>query len=284
MKILLGDNQFFGINHADLNKAKKTKDKFGKLSEINKFIIQALDKGVNGFMINSNDLGFKVVDSFKFKERNTECHYSIPYPHKYASMVNESGILSLMYFVLKKVRFSDLGRVIKFVLTFNLSHLIPIILRLEIPKNLPKGSVIYIQNIVTDLILGLKNGDNLLKDFINSVHNMGYKAGLITLNPGFVRSKLENHFKHSELYMCFNMNYVGFNVFPSKNKVESEVEYIKKNTSWKLIAMSVMSSGKSGVSISESLNYIKAQSLDYLVIGSSNIENIEANIKTLNNE
>ena len=34
---------------------------------------------MNGFMINSNDIGYKIIEKFKFKKYATECHYSIPY-------------------------------------------------------------------------------------------------------------------------------------------------------------------------------------------------------------
>ena len=38
MKIILGDNQFFGVNHFDLKKGEKTKNKFDNTSKIERFI------------------------------------------------------------------------------------------------------------------------------------------------------------------------------------------------------------------------------------------------------
>ena len=35
MKIILGDNQFFGVNHFDLNKGKETKLKFDTNLKLN---------------------------------------------------------------------------------------------------------------------------------------------------------------------------------------------------------------------------------------------------------
>ena len=94
MKIILGDNQFFGVNHFDLKKGEKTKLKFDTTKKIKAFIDDSLNIGVNGFMINSNQMGYELITSFDF-DNNKEIHYSIPYPHKYASMVNENGMLSL---------------------------------------------------------------------------------------------------------------------------------------------------------------------------------------------
>ena len=45
MKLILGDNQFFGINHADFDKALKTKEIFMNEDSINSFIKQALKCG-----------------------------------------------------------------------------------------------------------------------------------------------------------------------------------------------------------------------------------------------
>ena len=88
MKIILGDNQFFGVNHFDLNKGEKTKLKFETIIKIESFINKSLEIGLDGFMINSNEKGYQIICDCDF-DSSKEIHYSIPYPHKYASMVNE---------------------------------------------------------------------------------------------------------------------------------------------------------------------------------------------------
>ena len=277
MKLILGDNQFFGVNHADLNKAAMTRELFSSNDSITDFIKESLDIGLDGFMINSNDLGFKVVERFDFKNQNAECHYSIPYPHKYAGIVNDSGMIALVSLVLNQLRLGDMLSVMKFIFTFNAAHLLPIIVRMEIPKSLPKGSVIYLQNVVTDLTMGLNNGDKILSAYIQVVRSMGYIPGLITLNPTNLIEVIKKSHSKDELILCFNINYSGFNVFPSVSKVEEAILDAKNNTNWKLMGMSVFSSGSKGISITESINYIKSLRLDYVVFGSSKLLNIEKN-------
>lgn len=277
MKLILGDNQFFGVNHADLKKASLTREIFGSYENINDFIKNSLSIGLDGFMINSNDLGFKVVEEFDFKNQKAECHYSIPYPHKYAGIVNDSGMIALVSLVLKQLSFRDVFSVLKFALSFNAVHLLPIIVRMEIPKTLPKGSVVYLQNIVTDLIMGLNNGDKILSAYVKSVKAMGYAPGLITLNPTNLMDVLKKSHSEDEVFLCFNINYAGFNVFPSVSKVEDAIVDARKNTNWKLMGMSVFSSGSKGISIKESIDYVKSLSLDYVVFGSSKLSNIEKN-------
>jgi hypothetical protein len=279
MKILLGDNQFFGINHADLKKALETQQKFSTKEKITSFIIKSLNIGLDGFMINSNKLGYDVVQEYPFQiNPKVECHYSIPYPHKYASMVNEAGVLSLLSFIIKNIRFTDLLNVIRFIYSSNVIFLLPIIVRLETPKALPKGSVIYLQNIITDLVLGLNNGNKIIERFIETVESLGYKAGIITLNPRHFRTKLIKSSGNKDLYLCFNINKSGFNVFPSVNEVQEEIKFIKANTKWNLVGMSIFSSGSTRFTIPESIDYIKSLPLDYVVFGSSNLTNIESNL------
>ena len=277
MKLILGDNQFFGVNHADLKKAAITREMFSTHISISDFIKKSLKMGLDGFMINSNDLGFKVVEEFDFKNLAVECHYSIPYPHKYAGIVNDSGMIALLTLVLRQLRLRDIISVLKFAFSFNAAHLLPIIVRMEIPKSLPKGSIVYLQNVITDLTMGLKNGDKIITSYINSVKSMGYKPGLITLNPIVIIEALKKSHLQDEVFLCFNINYSGFNVFPSVSKVEEAIFEAKESTPWKLMGMSIFSSGSKGISIKDSIDYIKSLPLDYVVFGSSKLSNIEKN-------
>ena len=274
MKIILGDNQFFGINHFDLEKGEKTKLKFDSTKKIEAFINDSLEIGLDGFMINSNERGYEIVNSSKF-DLTKEIHYSIPYPHKYASMVNENGLLSLFEHVIKNTSLiKNIIGGVKLVATQNLKSITPLALNLEVPKNLKKGSYVYMQNIITDLLLGMGRGD-ILVEFIKSVYNMGYKPGIITLNPIMFDKLLKNEQEAEwlkDLIVCFNINKEGFNVFPSLDFVE---DFIESSPKYKLMGMSIFASG--AANIPHSINYIKKLKLDYVVFGSSRLENIKSN-------
>ena len=279
MKIILGDNQFFGVNHFDLKKGQKTKLKFDTAKKIEAFINDSLEIGLDGFMINSNQKGYEMIDNCKFSS-NKEIHYSVPYPHKYASMVNEKGMMSLFSYVFKNTSFiKNIISGIKLVTTQDLKSITPLALNLEVPKNLKKGSYVYLQNIITDLLLGLGRGDILI-EFIKEVFNMGYKPGIITLNPIMFDKLLKNEqeakwLKH--LIVCFNINKEGFNVFPCLETVE---DFVGSRRIYKLMGMSIFASG--AANIPHSINYIKKLNLDYVVFGSSRLENIKSNFQLFN--
>ena len=130
------------------------------------------------------------------------------------------------------------------------------------------------QNIITDLLLGMGRGDILI-EFIKAVSKMGYKPGIITLNPVLLDKILRTNQEtkwFKDLIVCFNINKEGFNVFPSLGAVE---DFIKSGPKYKLMGMSVFSSGAGN--IHDSINYIKEFKLDYVVFGSSRLENIKLN-------
>lgn len=280
MKIILGDNQFFGVNHFDLKKGDKTKIMFDSTEKIQTFINESLKIGLNGFMINSNAKGYQIVNTCRF-DSNKEIHYSIPYPHKYASMVNEKGMMSLLGYLIKNTSLTkNLMGGIKLLMTQNLKSITPLTLNLEIPKNLKKGSYVYLQNIITDLLIGMGRGDIII-EFIESIFKMGYKPGMITMNPIMldeVLSNSRNSIWYKDLIVCFNINKEGFNVFPSLKSVEN---FIASKPGYKLMGMSIFSSG--GSNIPNSINYIKKLRLDYVVFGSSRIENIKSNFNLFKN-
>ena len=279
MKIILGDNQFFGVNHFDLNKGEKTKLKFDTKIKIESFIKDSLEVGLDGFMINSNDIGYDIISSSEF-DNAKEIHYSIPYPHKYASMINEKGMMSLLGHVIKNTSFlKNIIGGVKLISTQNLRSITPLALNLEVPKDLKKGSYIHLQNIITDLLLGMGRGDILI-EFIKYVVKMGYRPGIITLNPIMLDNVIKNEedaILLKDLIVCFNINKEGFNVFPSLDSVEC---FIESRPNYKLMGMSVFASGASN--IPESVKYIKKLNLDYVVFGSSRIENIKSNLNLFN--
>lgn len=278
MKIILGDNQFFGVNHFDLQKGEETKSKFDDTNKIRSFIDLSLECGLDGFMINSNEKGYEIINNTDF-DLSKEVHYSIPYPHKYASMVNENGMMSLLSYLIKNTSmFQNIIGGVKLVANRNLKSITPLALNLEVPNNLRIGSYIYMQNIITDMLMGMGRGDILI-EFIESVVRLGYKPGIITLNPLMfdrLLKKYKNTNSIKDLIVCFNINKQGFNVFPSLKQVEN---FIQSGPKYKLMGMSIFASG--AAKIPESIDYIKKLNLDYVVFGSSSIENVKSNVNLL---
>ena len=54
-KVILGDNQFFAVNHASDEKARAQSIRFKEDAAIIKVIDQAMDLGINTFMCTTHD-------------------------------------------------------------------------------------------------------------------------------------------------------------------------------------------------------------------------------------
>ena len=52
--IILGDNQFFGVNHMSQDKGRASYEKFKNLDEIKKTIYFALENGVKGLFFSTH--------------------------------------------------------------------------------------------------------------------------------------------------------------------------------------------------------------------------------------
>ena len=68
------------------------------------------------------------------------------------------------------------------------------------------------------------------------------------------------------------------NVFPSLGIVE---DFIKSRPKYKLMGMSIFASGASN--IPSSVSDIKKLELDYVVFGTSRLENVKSNLNLFNN-
>ena len=104
-------------------------------------------------------------------------------------MVNEKGMMSLMLYLIKNT--SILKNIIggfKLLFSQNLKSLV-LSFKFRNSNNLRKGSYV-LQNIITDMMIGLGRFDIIL-EFIDSVNKLGYKPGIITLNPIILNDLLE---------------------------------------------------------------------------------------------
>jgi len=71
-KIILGDNQFFGINHMSEEKAQQLAEKFYDINNIFKVYQNAFDAGIRAIMLNSNDRAKDICNHF----RNNKSKYA----------------------------------------------------------------------------------------------------------------------------------------------------------------------------------------------------------------
>jgi hypothetical protein len=286
-KIIFGDNQFFGINHMSQEKAQALAEKFFDIHKIFQVYDMAIDSGIKGIMLNSNDRAKDICDYFrehKNKYQDIGWYPSIPYPHKYANLVTEKGIFP----AISEVIFKDnsaldvLGIVSKggmAVLGKDTDKMMQMLVDVEM--KVFKGlhiKAIFLQNIITDLILGYGIKEIFYEycEYIRKKYNA--LPGLITQNLPYLLSKLQE-WGIKEMVICSSFNKIGYLMSPDVN---SYIETAKNNNpaEYQLIAMSTLASG--AIPPKEAYEFINQQNIQSVVFGASERKHIEETVKLIN--
>jgi hypothetical protein len=285
-KIILGDNQFFGINHMSQEKAQQLAENFFDIKNIYKVYDCAFANGIQSVMLNSNDRAKEICDYFR--EHKSQYGYlswypSIPYPHKYANMVNEKGIFPAINDVLFKnnTALGVLGMVAKgsmAVLNKDAIELMKMLVDVEV--KIYKGlnvKAIFLQNIIVDLLLGY-DVKAIFYEYCEYIRKK-YNAipGLITQNMPYLKKKLEE-WGIEEVVICSSINKIGYLMSPN---TQSYVDAIQNNNpeKYQLMAMSTMASG--AIRAKEAYQFINSLNLQSVVFGASSEKNIQETVSLI---
>jgi hypothetical protein len=278
-KIVFGDNQFFGINHMSQEKAQQLAEIFYNIDSIIRVYDMVYSAGVRGFMLNSNDRAVEITDYFKknsSKYPDLSWYPSIPYPHKYANLISEKGIIPTINDVLFKDNsaLGVLGMMAKggaAIINKDAIRLMQMLIDIEM--RMFKGlnvKVVFLQNIITDLILGFDIKEIFIEycSYVSKKYNV--LPGLITQNMPILKSKLET-WGIENVVICSSFNKIGYLMSPS---VESYIDSASKNDSskYQLMAMSTLASG--AISAKMAYEFINGQNIQSVVFGASSQKNI----------
>lgn len=285
-KIVFGDNQFFGINHRSQEKAEEMLKRFGNIDNIFEVYDNAFDCGVKAVMLNSNERAAAICDRFrenKSKYGELAWYPSIPYPHKYANMVNELGIFPAISEVLFKGNTAGgvlgmIGKGATAVLGKDALKMMEMLIDVE--YKMFKGldvKCLFLQNVITDLILGY-NIKDVFEHYCEYIRKK-YKVlpGFITLNMPYLKGKLEE-WGIDEVVICSSINAAGFNMHPSKEEYERVIA-ANDPSKYQLMAMNVLASGS--ITVQQSFDYINSLNLQSVVFGASSKGHIKSSVDAI---
>lgn len=276
--IIFGDNQFFGINHMSEAKAQSLSERFSDLKAITDVIDIAYDCGIRGLMLNANERAKEICDYFRsdpMRYSNLRLYPSIPYPHKYANSIAEKGIFN----TLADVIISDntagniIGILTKGSISFFEKNMIKamellIDAEMKIFRELDV-KVIFLQNIVTDFLLGFGVKDVFIAYNSYIKEKYGAEPGYITMNlpkltDFLLDCKIENP------VICSSINKIGYFMNPNMMSYEKVI----KEKKFRLIAMSIFASG--AIKPREAIQYVCSQNnIESIVFGASSRQHIE---------
>ncbi|MEY2811741.1 MAG: hypothetical protein RI991_736 [Bacteroidota bacterium] len=274
-RILFGDNQFFGINHVSDEKSRQLSIKFRKDDAVLKTLKIVQQNSVNSFMCTTHD---RMIDISKamhqdLQLRKMNIYPCLPYAHKYANAVTELGIMgTVKQYVPGNFMTSLLKGGVAYVSKDYISMMeLMVDAELKMFKN-ATTPVVFLQNVVTDLLLGLGMG-KVLKAFHDHIKNKyNVEAGFITMNlPKLTELLQANGIAYP--IICSSINHEGFRMSGGKTLYE---QYLEKGKS-RNIAMQIFSGGSSAPD--QSIKYVcSLPNIQSVLFGASSDDNI---IKTV---
>lgn len=283
-RIILGDNQFFGISHMSEEKGMEQARKFQDINAIIDVLDTAYGCGIHAFTFSTHDRVQQICDHFRaFPEKYADLRLYpvLPYAHKYANLVNEKGIIgTIMDVVVSNNTASQIAGMMArggaAVLTQNPTEIMKLLIDAEM--KMFRGldvKVIFLQNIVTDLLLGLGWKD-VFRDFVTYIeHKYQVRAGFITLNmPRLVDFLLKCGIE--EPVVCSAINKLGFQMNPDIASYEETL----RNGHLQAMAMSIMAAG--AVPPKEAIEYVASfKNIKSIIFGASTRTHIEQTKKLI---
>lgn len=282
-EIVFGDNQFFGINHMSAERAQQQAERFRDLSAITQVYRYALEAGIRGVLLNTNERAAAICEWFRGHASELPAiawYPSIPYPHKYADSIAEKGMLPTLRDVILQGKGATgaLGMLTKgglSVLTRDEVRAMQLLIDIEMRTFQGLDvKVIFLQNIITDLMLGLGAVD-LLGEYCEYIRrNYRVLPGLLTQNLPLTHDLLTEA-GIDEVVICASFNKIGYLMSPD---VESYTETARHNdpARYQIMAMSTLASG--AIPAREAYDFINKQNVQSVVFGASSERNIRETV------
>jgi hypothetical protein len=274
-RLLFGDNQFFGVNHMSEEKARAQQLRFQEIGAVIDVLDAAYDEGVHSFMCTTHERIALVCDHVRaHPDRYADFKFfpGMPYAHKYANAVTENGMLGAVKRFLPDEGLMDAAirggrsmakKDIEGITTLLIDAEMKMFQGLSTP-------VIFLQNIVVDLLLGLgfKDAFRIFADHVKSRYDA--EPGFITMNMPALLDVLDE-LQIENPIVCSNINKIGFRMCGGIEAYEAALRERK----FRAIAMSVYASG--AIPPREAIEWVCAQpNIESIVFGASSKANIHS--------
>lgn len=272
-RLLFGDNQFFGVNHMSEEKARAQSMRFQDIQAVIDVLDTAYDEGIKTFMCTTHDRIAQICDHWRAnpeRYKDYEFFPCMPYAHKYANAMTDYGMLGAIKRFLPDEGFLDAAmrggmslakKDIEGITTLLIDAEMKMFQGLKTP-------VIFLQNVVVDLLLGLgfKEAFRIFANHVKARYNA--EPGFITMNMPMLLDVLEELGIENPI-VCSNINKIGFRMCGGFEAYERTL----KEKKFRAIAMSVYASG--AVPPKEAIEWVCQQpNIESIVFGASSRGNI----------
>ena len=266
-RILFGDNQFFAVNHMSDEKARAQAMRFKDNRAIMDILDYVHDIGIRTFMCTTHD---RIVDICN-QIRSNPSRYDgfkmypcMPYAHKYNNAVAELGAVGALK---KMLPGSIVGTIARGGMALMRKDYIEIMkLLVDAEMKMFQGietGVIFLQNVVTDLILGMGMSDFFVAfaDYVREKYDA--EPGFITMNLPFLLKVLEERGIENPI-ICTSINKIGFRMSGGVDLYETTIA----SGRCRVIAMQALAAG--AIPPSEAMEYVcRQEGIQSILYGAS---------------
>ncbi len=252
-RILYGDNQFFAVNHISDEKSRALSIRFKEDAAIIESLDYAIESGIKTFMCTTHDRIANICEYIRNhpdKYTGYQIYPCMPYAHKYANAVTELGYMGTLKHYVPGNFFGSLFK--GGIAYLSKDYLSIMELLIDAEMKMFKGirtPIIFLQNVVTDLLLGLGMKDIFIafSKYVEKKYNA--EAGFITMNMPKLLDLLEESGLKNPI-ICSSINVAGFRMSGGKEIYE----YTLKTRQLRAIAMQVLAGG--AVHPKEAIGYV----------------------------
>lgn len=279
-KAILGDNQFFAVNHLSDERSRAQAERFRDDGSILAVLGAAMDCGIRTFMCTTHDRMAGIValmrgdaaryGGFKF-------YPCMPYAHKYANAVTELGILGTLKAYVPGNVLSAASRAGAAYVRRDFPALMELMVDAEMKMfEGVETPVIFLQNVVVDLLMGLGMDEMFVRYAEHVRGKYGAEPGFITMNmPRFV--DLCGRLGIREPVVCSSVNKLGFRMGGGKEEYE---RYLRRGNGVRLMAMQCLAAG--ALRPREAMEYVCGfPNIESVVFGASSRAHIEENMRLI---
>lgn len=279
-RIFFGDNQFFGVNHMSEEKARQQLMRFQDINVIVDTIYDAYQAGVPGFMCTTHERMIEVTEIMKQdpqKWANLSIYPGMPYAHKYANAMTEAGPFEAIRQFLPKGNVLDtVKRGSKALFAQDVESVVTLLIDAEMKAfEGMRTPIIFLQNVVTDLILGLGYYDafRMFSDHVTKKY--GAEPGYFSMNLPMLLPALDKAGVKNPI-VCANVNKLAFRM---AGGIEAYREATEKYPA-RVIAMSVLASG--AIPPKEAIEWVVDEPyVKSILFGASSRRNIESTVSLI---
>jgi hypothetical protein len=253
-------------------KARAQAMRFRETRSIIRVLDIAYETGIKTFMCTTHDRIAEICDYMRAnpgRYQDFKFYPGMPYAHKYANAVTELGIVEAVHKFLPGSLFGAIWQGGKAIVNKDFISMMKMLIDAEMKMFEGLNTeVIFLQNVMTDLLLGLGFKD-IFTAFAEYVQQR-YKAepGFFTMNLPRLLDTLESCGIYNPI-ICASINKIGFRMCGGIELYEKVINERK----FRPIAMSIMASG--AIPPEEAIKYVcNLKNIKAIVYGASSRSHI----------